>query len=359
MKTIRDLDIRNKRVLIRCDFNLPVVDGKIGSDFRIRQTLPTLKYAKEQGAHLVLMSHLGDDGDLAPVWEIVKRYIGAEDVVFLDNLRLNKREEENSDEFAKELASKGDVYINDAFGVCHREHASVSAITKFLPSAAGFLLEKEVEVLSKVLDNPARPLVAVIGGVKVSSKSKVINKFLQIADHLLIGGKLANTLLAAKGIVADGFDKDELKEAEKIDYVSSKIHLPVDVAATSGEADIRNTAPGKVKGKELILDIGQETISIFSEIIKEAGTIVWAGPLGFFERKPFDKGTREVAESICNNLNALKVAGGGDTVSAVEAFHMEEKFNHLSTGGGAMLAFLGGEELPGLKALNYYAESRN
>jgi len=353
MKTIKDFDIKDKKVLIRCDFNVPIINGKIGSEFRIKQALPTLEYAQKQGAKLILMSHLGDNKeDLSPVWSIVKKYIGDKNIVFLENLRINKGEEANDDEFAKQLASLGDIYINDAFGVCHRNHASVSAITKFLPSGAGLLLEKEIKILSQILENPARPLIAIIGGAKVSSKTKVINKFLKIADHLLFGGKIANAILAAKGITLNGLTEDDKKEIENINITSTKIHLPIDAVVSR-----KSMALGKVKKDDVILDIGQETITMFSEIIREAKTIIWSGPLGLFEQKPFEKGTKEIAKSICKNNQAFKVAGGGDTTNAIEKFKLEEKFDHLSTGGGAMLAFLGGEELPGLKALGYYGEN--
>lgn len=352
MKTIREFDIKNKKLLIRCDFNVPLINGRVESDFRIKQAIPTLKYAQDNGAKLVLMSHLGENGkSLAPVWDIVKKYINPKDVVFLENLRLSRGEEENSDEFAKELASMGDIYINDAFGVCHRNHASVSAITKFLPSGAGLLLEKEIKVLSHVLENPSRPLVAIIGGAKISSKTKVINKFLKIADHILFGGKIANAILAAKGFTLNGLTPEDKKEIENIDITSTKIHLPVDAVVSK-----KSMALGNVKKDDVILDIGRETIIMFSEIIAEAETIVWAGPLGLFEQKPFDEGTKKIAKAICRNKKALKIAGGGDTAFAIEKINLQEKFDHLSTGGGAMLAFLGGEELPGLRALNYYAK---
>lgn len=315
MKTIKDFDVKNKRVLVRCDFNIPLDEkGDITDDFRIKQTIPTIEYLLKNEAKVILMSHLAGDKHLDVIWKRVKKYLKTktEEIVFLDNLRLDQREKENNDEFAKELATLGDIYINDAFGVCHRKHTSVVGIPKYLPSGAGFLLEKEVEALSKVLENPERPLVAIVGGVKIESKAKVIDKFLQIADYLLVGEKIA----------------------ENIESKSNKLYRPID--SNNG------------------FDIGQKTIRIFSEIIKKARTILWAGPLGKFEDPAYEEGTKKVAKIIVKNNQAFKIAGGGDTIFALTKFGLRDKFNHISTGGGAMLQFLSGEELPGLKALDYY-----
>lgn len=351
MKTLKDFNFKNKKVLLRCDFNISFNEkGEIDNDFRIRQTIPTIKYLIEKGAKVILMSHIAGNRSLDLVWKRVSEYVSGP-IVFLDNLRLNEGEEKNDDEFAKKLASLADIYINDAFGVCHRKHASVSAITKYLPSVPGLLLEKELKILSGILNNPKKPMVAVIGGAKISSKSAVIKEFLDKADHLLIGGKIANSILAAKGMALDGFTKEEKEKIEKIDLSSAKIHLPIDAVTLKG-----TMAVGKVEKNDHIFDIGADTIAIFSRVIKEAKTIVWAGPLGFFEKKPYDKGTRETAKAICGNKEAFRVVGGGETVTAIFTFNMEKCFNHISTGGGAMLAFLGGEKLPGLEALNYYGE---
>jgi len=315
VKTIKDFDVKNKRVLVRCDFNIPLDEkGDITDDFRIKQTIPTIEYLLKNEAKVILMSHLAGDKHLDVIWKRVKKYLKTktEEIVFLDNLRLDQREKENNDEFAKELATLGDIYINDAFGVCHRKHTSVVGIPKYLPSGVGFLLEKEVEALSKVLENPERPLVAIVGGVKIESKAKVIDKFLQIADYLLVGEKIA----------------------ENIESKSNKLYRPID--SNNG------------------FDIGQKTIRIFSEIIKKARTILWAGPLGKFEDPAYEEGTKKVAKIIVKNNQAFKIAGGGDTIFALTKFGLRDKFNHISTGGGAMLQFLSGEELPGLKALDYY-----
>ncbi len=314
-KTLKDFDVKNKRVLVRCDFNIPLDEkGNITDDFRIKQTLPTIEYLLRNKAKAILMSHLAGDRDLDVIWERVKKYLKTDikEVVFLDNLRLNKGEKENSDEFAKELAALGDIYINDAFGVCHRKHASVVGIPKYLPSGAGFLLEKEIKVLSKVLKDPEHPLVVIIGGVKIESKMKVIERFLEKADYVLVGGKIAYN----------------------VNLTSSKLYLSV---------DYKNN-----------LDIGPKTIEIFSKIIRKAKMIVWAGPVGKFEDPVYEQGTKQIAEEISKNDKAFKIAGGGNTIFALTKFGLRDKFNHISTGGGAMLQFLSGEELPGLKALGYY-----
>jgi len=314
MKTLKDFDVKNKRVLVRCDFNVPLdAEGKISDDFKIKQTLPTISHILNQGAKIILMSHRSDDKSLNVVRKRLEKYLKGEEFILLKSLRSNKGEIENNDQFAKELANLADIYINDAFGVCHRKHASVVGVPKYLPSGAGFLLEKEIEALSKVLKNPERPLAAIVGGVKVESKAGVIDKFLQIADYLLVGEKIA----------------------EKIESKSNKFYRPVD--SNNG------------------LDIGDETIKMFSKIIKKANTILWAGPLGKFEDPLYEKGTKEIAKEITKNNQAFKVAGGGDTIFALTKFGLRDKFDHISTGGGAMLQFLSGEELPGLEALNYYA----
>ncbi len=316
MKTVKDFDVKNKRVLVRCDFNVPIDEmGNITDDFRIRQTLPTLRYLQENGAKMVLASHFSDGKSLDPVWKKVKEFIGEKNIIFLENLRLNKGEEENSDEFAKKLAGLADIYINDAFGACHRAHASIVGVPKYLPFGAGFLLEKEVHILSRIMQNPDRPFVAIIGGVKFESKAKVIYRFLEVADFVLVGGKIGLS-----------------PEVRKLN--SPKLVLPIDNIDT--------------------YDIGPKTIKLFSEKIIQARTIIWAGPVGFFEKEGYSVGTKKIGEAIRDNKNAFKVAGGGDTVCALKKFGMLEKFNHISTGGGSMLEFLAGDKLPGLEALGYY-----
>ena len=311
MKVIKDINVKNKRVLVRCDFNVPLDDnGNVVDDFRIKQTLPTLKYLQDEGAKIILISHRSDDKSLDTAWERLGKYIDIKEIKFLENLRFNKGEKENSEKFAKDLAGLADVFVNDAFGVCHREHASVVSIPKYLPSVAGFLLHKEVKILSKVLKDPERPLVAIIGGAKLESKAKVIDTFLEVADQVLIGGRI-------------GFD---------LKTKSDKLYIPSDYLDD--------------------FDIGSETIETFTNVIKKAKLVVWAGPMGKFEDSKYQKGSRVVAEEIIKS-GAFSVVGGGDTIAVLNRFNLKDKFNHVSTGGGAMLTFLAGDELPGLKALNY------
>ena len=311
LKGVKDFNLKNKKVLVRCDFNVPFDQkGAILDDFRIIKTIPTLTFLQKQGAKLLLMTHLTRERSLAPVKKILEKYL--KDFTLLDNLRLDKREKENDQGFAQELAGLADIYINDAFGVCHRNHTSIVGIPKYLPSGAGLLLEKEVRLLSQALENPEHPLVVIIGGAKVESKAKVINQFLKTADQILIGGKTAH----------------------KIDLKYDKIYLPLN--------------------HKRDLDIGPETIAKFSQFIKKAKTIIWAGPLGRFEDPLYEKGTKEIAQEIVRNKKAFKIAGGGDTIFALAKFGLRDKFDHVSTGGGAMLSFLSGDKLPGLEALGYY-----
>ncbi len=278
------------------------------------------------------------------------------EILLLENLRFHKEEEKNYGNFAKEISNLGDIYVNDAFGVSHRAQASIVGVPKYLPSAAGLLFEKEVKILSRVLKDPWRPLIAIIGGVKIESKIKVIKQFLEKADHLLIGGKIGNAILTVKGIYIGRSwpPKEAVKEIEKFKLTSTKLHLPIDAIASpdeTGQFYVRELAPAKVRKDEKLLDIGPETIKMFSKIIKDAKMIVWSGPLGLFEEPLFEKGTKAIAEEIAKNHRAFKIVGGGETVSALSKFGLREKFDHISTGGGAMLTFLSGDEFPGLRAL--------
>jgi len=384
MKILKDFDVKNKRVLVRCDFNVPLdAKGEIQDDFRIRKTLPTIEFLIKNKAKVILLSHLESKDKTAqtPNLDLVAKKIkelgtdvkklddcigkkvekeiskmeGGE-AILLENLRFHKGEKENSLEFCESLAKLGDIYINDAFSVCHRKHASIVGITEFLPSGAGLLLQKEVNILSKVLENPWRPLVSIIGGAKIESKTKLIRELLKQSDHVLIGGKIANTVLIVKGIFVGGPWPEEsvVKEIEELNLTSTKFHLPVDALVSldkEGQSYVRECAPAKTRTGELILDLGPETIKIFSEIIKNAKMIVWAGPLGYFENPLFEKGTKEIAEKIARNHKAYKIVGGGDTLYALSKFNLLDKFDHISTGGGAMLSFLSREKLPGLEAL--------
>ena len=379
--------LKNKKVLLRCDFNVPINEkGKIQDDFRIKQSIPTINYLADRGAKIILISHLGDPkgkiienmkfdfvGETLSsllnkkvkkanncIGKEVKQEIdslGQGDIILLENLRFHKGEQENDPVFAKELASLADIYINDAFSCSHRNHASIVGVTNYIPSFAGPLLEKEIKVLTRALEDPWRPLVVVIGGVKISTRIKLIKNLLGIADHVLFGGELANIILRVKRINIGRpllENEDIIKEIENIDITSLKVHLPIDVLASpdrKGETYVREVGPGKVRKDELSLDIGPGTIKIFSDILKEAKMIIWSGPLGLFEEPAFEKGTKEIGEKIIKNHKAYKIVGGGDTLFAVSKFNLSQGFDHISTGGGAMLSFLSGERLPGIEAL--------
>lgn len=340
MRTLKNFEVKGKRVLVRCDFNVPLAQkrGIILDDFRIKQTLPTIEYLIEKGAKLLLMSHLGRPGGkvveslrLTPIQNRLMEYLDVQvskapdcvgeeiekwsremqpgEILLLENLRFHKEEEENNEGFAKELAKLGDIFINDAFAVCHRNHASIVRIPKYLPSGAGFLLEKEVKVLSQIIKKPKKPLIVIIGGSKVEDKAKMAERLSEIADFSLLGNLIAK----------------EIKEKK-----SEKILHPID----------------NKKNR----DIGEKTIKIFKEKIFKAKTIFWAGPLGKIEEKKYQKGTKEIAKAIIDS-GAFSVVGGGETVEFINKIGLIEKFNHVSVGGGAMLAFLAGEKLPGLEAL--------
>jgi 3-phosphoglycerate kinase len=379
-KTIKEVDVRKKRVLVRCDFNVSFDEkGHVFDDFRIRQTLPTIKYLVKKKSKVILLSHFGKKKQsIYPLCEVVSKLlkkkilfvndcIGQEvekkieemkegDVLLLENVRMYDEEKENSLEFGKKLALLADVYINDAFSVSHRKHASLTGPPLFLPSAKGFLMEKEIAVLEKIMENPKRPIVAVIGGAKVESKIRAVNYFLENADHVLLGGKIANMVLIVREIASNlPWPEKELVEAvEKIDYTSPKLHIPVDVVASldnTGENETRETGPGKVGKEEDIFDIGSETIKLYGDILKEAKTIIWAGPLGFSEKKAFESGTKEVGKYMISNRRALKIIGGGDTSKAFLRFKLSKKVDFISCGGGAMLAYIVKEPMPGIESL--------
>lgn len=388
MKTLKNLNFKGKKVLVRCDFDVPLdKEGKILDDFRIRQALPTIEYLIKKGAKVILMSHLGrpegktvENLRLTAVQDKLMEYLdlsitkaescsGKEvedwisqmrpgEILLLENLRFQKGEEENDDDFARNLSRLGDIYINDAFGTSHRSHASIALLPKYLISGAGLALEKEIKILSRVLDKPWQPLVAIIGGVKIETKIRVIEQFLEKANHLLLGGQIANVILEGKGIIIGRppLETEILKRIEKIDLTNPKLHLPVDgliSLKSRGEDFFHQGAIGTVKQEEAVFDIGPETIEIFSQIIKGAKMIIWNGPLGLYEEEKFERGTREIAEIIVRNHQAFKIAGGGDTLAALNKFALADKFDHLSTGGGAMLDFLAGEKLPGIEALKF------
>jgi 3-phosphoglycerate kinase len=386
--TIKDLDLNGKRVIMRVDFNVPL-DGNLNitDDTRIRATVPTIKYALDKGARLILMSHLGrPDGkavakySLAPCAQrlgeilgkqvkMAKDCVGTEvksmadalkpgECLLLENLRFHAEEEANDAGFAKELASLGDVYVNDAFGTAHRAHASTEGVTKYLRSAAGFLLEKEIEYLEGKVSDPAKPFVTILGGAKVSDKIGVIENLLDKVDAILIGGGMAYTFYVAQGkqIGASKVEKDKIDIArsllEKAKNAGVNVVLPVDnVIADKFDANADSKLVGdQIPDGWMGLDVGPKTVEAFKAVLKDAKTIVWNGPLGVFEMDKFSKGTEEVAKYIAT-LKAISIIGGGDTAAAIAKFKLEDKMTHISTGGGASLEYLEGKVLPGIKAL--------
>ncbi|MFA5255916.1 MAG: phosphoglycerate kinase [Candidatus Omnitrophota bacterium] len=388
-KTIKDIDLTGKRVLMRVDFNVPLDDKlNITDDIRIRSALPTIKYAIESGAKVILMSHLGrpdgkvvDSMRLAPVAKRLEELLGKKvtktddcigdavkktvammkpgDVVLLENLRFHAEEEKNDPAFAMELASLGEIFVNDAFGTAHRAHTSTEGVTKYLPSVAGFLLEKEIRYLGQTVDSPRRPFVAILGGAKVKDKIKVIDNLLNKVDALIIGGGMAYTFLKAKGhtIGASKLDKDGYDTAKQaLDKAAKKnipILLPVD-NVIGDKFDANATA--KTVGEDIPdgwmgLDIGPKTINLFEDKLKDAKTIIWNGPLGVFEMDKFAKGTEAIAVFLAGLKDATTIIGGGDTAAAMLKFKVEDKMTHISTGGGASLEYLEGRGLPGIDAL--------
>lgn len=384
-KMITDLDVRNKRVLVRVDFNVPLKDGVIKDDTRIQAAIPTIQYLLDHHAAVILASHLGRPKG-SPVAEYslkpVADYLGtllkapvkfAEDcigdqaraavkdlktgeVLVLENTRFHAGEEKNDPAMAKALADLADLFVNDAFGSAHRAHASTAGVAEYIPAAAGFLMQKEIEYLGNAIDDPKRPFVAILGGAKVSDKISVIENLLKKADKILIGGGMANTFLAAQGYeMADSLvEKDALDQArDLITKGSGKLLLPVDLVIADAFED---TAEQKVVGLGNLpsgwraLDIGPETVSAFAEEIEKAGTIVWNGPMGVFEMPSFAKGTFAIAKVVAES-KAISVIGGGDSVSAINQSGLADKITHISTGGGASLEMLEGLELPGLAVL--------
>lgn len=377
-KTVRDIDIKDKKVLMRVDFNVPL-DGSlnISDDTRIKAALPTIRYILEKGAKkLILMSHLGrPDGKvverlrMAPAAKRLEELLaepvgkpdGKERVALLENLRFHPEEEKNDPEFAKRLASLGDVYVNDAFGTAHRAHASTEGVAHYLPAVSGFLMEKEIEYLSCALQNPKAPFVVILGGAKVSDKIGVIMNLLTMSkvDEILIGGGMAYTFLKAQGkqIGNSKLEADKLGVAKEILQKAGqekvKIVLPIDNLVVE---KIEPSAKTRVVGEEIpngliAVDIGPKTIDMYKAALKKAKTIMWNGPLGIFELDAFSRGTKELAGFIATLKKATTVIGGGDTASAVTKFNMQDKMTHISTGGGASLEFLEGKTLPGIAAL--------
>ena len=390
-KTLEDLNVQGKKVIVRCDFNVPMDDnGNITDDRRITSSLPTIKYLIENKARVILMSHLGrPKGEpnpkftLEPVAKRLSELLGKQvvfakddnvvsekvketiskmkdgDVVLLENTRFRKEEEKNGENFAKELASLGDLYVNDAFGTSHRAHASNVGISRKLPSAVGYLVEKEIKVMGKALENPERPFVAILGGAKVSDKIGVIENLLNKVDTILIGGGMAYTFLKAQGheIGKSILEEDKLDLANKLlkkaEEKGVKLLLPIDVVVAKefkNDTEFKTVKIDSIPADMMGLDIGEETIKLFSKEIKNAKTVVWNGPMGVFEMENFKKGTEAIGHAMADS-NAVTIVGGGDSASAVEKAGLGDKMTHISTGGGASLEFLEGKELPGIAAI--------
>ncbi len=383
-KTIRDVNLKNKRALVRVDFNVPLKDGKVSDDTRIVASLPTIKYLIDQSAKVILCSHLGRPAgkdqkfSLRPIAARLQDLLGnhvtfvadcvgqpvervvegmnAGDVVLLENVRFYPEEEKNDPAFAKKLAAFGDVYVNDAFGSAHRAHASTEGVAHYLPAVAGFLMEKELNYLGAALANPARPFVAILGGAKVSDKIKVINNLLPKVDSLLIGGGMANTFAKANGypVGQSLVEQDKLDLARELMQRSQgKLVFPVDwVIADKFAADAKSQVVPveSIPDGWRILDIGPKTIELFDEFLRKAKMVIWNGPLGVFEFPAFAKGTVEIAKRLAQS-SATTIIGGGDSAAAVEQAGVADKMTHISTGGGASLEFLEGRVLPGVAAL--------
>ena len=384
-KTLKDLNVKGKRVLVRVDFNVPIKDEKVGDDTRIRAALPTIEYLLEQDAALILTSHLGrPKGERKPEFSLapVAKYLGdlvdspvkfADDclgnvaqtaasslksgeILLLENTRFHAGEKKNDPAMAKELASLADVFVNDAFGTAHRAHASNVGVAEILPSAAGFLLEKELKYLGEAIANAEKPFVAILGGAKVSDKIGVITNLLEKTDQILIGGGMANTFFKAQGFeMADSLVEDDAVETarELISKAGENIQLPVDMVIAnsfSEQAQSKVVPVGDVPAGWRVLDIGDETVAAYASIIQKAKTIVWNGPMGVFEFPNFAKGTFGVAEAVAAS-DAISVVGGGDSVAAIKQSGLAEKVSHISTGGGASLEMLEGKVLPGVAAL--------
>lgn len=385
-KSIRDVDVGGKRVLVRVDFNVPLdKQGQVTDDTRIRAALPTIRYLLDHGAAVILMTHLGrPDGKvvdklrLDPVAKRLEELLGRTvvkapesvgpevqqivsglrpgQVVLLENVRFHPEEEGNDPQYAKQLASLGDIYVNDAFGTAHRAHASTAGIAAYLPAYAGFLMEKEIGTMGKALANPERPFVAIIGGAKVSTKIAVLNNLLDKVDHLLIGGAMANTFLRAQGhdMGRSLVEEDKLAVADELlRKGDEKLLLPVDVVVADradAEGEIMVVPVANVPADKMVVDIGPETIATYGDIIRRARTVVWNGPMGVFEVPKYAAGTKAIADALVHS-QAISIVGGGDSVAAVEQMGLADQISHVSTGGGASLEFLEGRALPGVEVL--------
>ncbi|MEW8969017.1 phosphoglycerate kinase [Mesobacillus jeotgali] len=388
--TVKDVDVKGKRVFCRVDFNVPMKDGQITDETRIRAALPTIQYLVEQGAKVLLASHLGrpkgqavEELRLTPVAKRLSELLGKDvkktdeaygdsvkseidsmnegDVLLLENVRFYPGEEKNDPELAKAFAELADVYVNDAFGAAHRAHASTEGIAKYIPAVSGFLMEKELEVLGKALSNPERPFTAIIGGAKVKDKIGVIDNLLEKVDNLIIGGGLAYTFVKAQGHEIG----KSLLEEDKIDLAKSfmekakakgvNFYMPVDAIVAddfSADANSKVVAIEEIPSDWEALDIGPKTAETYRDVIQKSKLVIWNGPMGVFEIDKFAEGTKAVAQALADANDTYSVIGGGDSAAAVEKFGLAEKMSHISTGGGASLEFMEGKQLPGVVALN-------
>lgn len=384
VKRLADQDLKGKTVVIREDLNVPMKDGKVTNDKRIRAALPTIQMALDKGAGVVVLAHLGrpvegefeEKFSLKPVAEHVGKLLGKSvkvvaqpseakpapgEVVLVENIRFFKGEKKNNPDLAKELASLGDVYVMDAFGAAHRAHASTEGAVRLAKIAcAGPLMEAELKAFEKVMDNPKRPLAAIIGGSKVSTKLSLLENLINKVDLLIVGGGIANTFLAAAGykVGASLYEPDLIPDAKKImekaKELGKELPLPVDVVCAKELAPNQKVsvcAVDAVPADEMILDIGPKTVELYEKLLAKAATVVWNGPVGAFETEPFGKGTKEIAEFLANLKGVFVVVGGGDSVAAVESYGLADKMGYISTGGGASLELLEGKVLPSVKAL--------
>ncbi len=385
-KTIENIEVKGKKVLVRVDFNVPLDQGKVADDTRIQAAIPTIKYLVDHNAAVILCSHLGrPKGEPDPAYslepvarklsDLMKKEIKFVDdcigekvktaasklkpgeILLLENTRFHEGEKKNDPEMAKELACQAEIFVNDAFGTAHRAHASTVGVTEFLPSVAGYLLEKEIKFLDQAIENPERPFVAILGGAKVSDKIGVIKNLLKKADTVLIGGGMANTFFKAQGYpVGESLVEDDVLDTarELAEEGGNKLRLPVDVVIADrfeNDAQKKVVDVGPVPEGWRIMDIGPQTIKNFEKVIKESKTVVWNGPMGVFEMPNFAEGTFEIAKAVANS-DAVSIIGGGDSASAIKKAGLADKITHVSTGGGASLEMLEGIKLPGLTALD-------
>ncbi len=390
-KTVRDIDVSGKRIIVRCDFNVPLnAEGKITDDIRITSAMPTVKYLVQQKAKVILMSHLGrPKGEpdpkysLEPVAVRLRELLGQEikffpvpevvnsevrkaaealqegDVMLLENVRYRKEETKNGEGFSRELAQLADIFVNDAFGTAHRAHSSTAGIASYIPAVSGFLIEKEIQFLGNAVEAPTRPFLAIIGGAKVSDKITVIDNLLEKVDSLIIAGGMAYTFFKALNyeIGTSILEEDKIELAlalmQKAKEKGVKLQLPLDIVVAK---EFDNDSPSCIYAADQMpadtmgMDIGEKSAALFSQMIKEAGTVIWNGPVGVFEMKNFSRGTERIAKAMAES-HAVTIIGGGDSAAAVKQFGLEEKMTHISTGGGASLEFLEGKELPGVAVL--------